>query len=87
MKYTFISMNPVDAFDCAIKVEATPNAVEELLGRRKRILTYCGSGTTWRLGASGPHCGYLTSEWLHEIWNRELKRRQDAFRTPSAQVS
>lgn len=84
MKYTFISMTPVDEFDCAIKVEVTPNGLDRMLGRRKRVLAYYGSGATWRQGVSGPHCGYFTAEWLHGIWNRELKRRQDAFRTGSA---
>jgi hypothetical protein len=78
MKYTFISMCPVDEFDSVIKVQAVPNALEEMLGRKKRILRYYGSGTTWREGQDGPRCDMFTSEWLHGLWNRELKRTTDA---------
>jgi len=77
MKYTFISMCPVDDFDSVIKVQAVPNALEEMLGRRKRILRYYGSGTIWREGHDGPRCDMLTSEWLHGVWNRQLKRKID----------
>jgi hypothetical protein len=74
VKYTLICMRPIDDFDCAISIQATPNPLEELLGRKKRVLRYFGSGTTWRNGKHGPRCNCLTSEWLHGIWNRELKR-------------
>ncbi len=78
MKYTFISMCPVDEFDSVIKVQAVPNVLEEMLGRKKRILRYYGSGSTWREGEDGPRCDMLTSQWLHELWNRESKRATDA---------
>jgi len=78
MKYTFISMRPVDEFDSVIKFQAVPNPLEEMLGRKKRILKYFGSGTTWREGQNGPRCDMFTSEWLHGLWNRELKRSADA---------
>ena len=74
MKYTLICMRPIDDFDSAISIQATPNPLEELLGRRRGVLRYYGSGTTWRQGMHGPRCNSLTSEWLHGIWNRELKR-------------
>jgi hypothetical protein len=78
MKYTFLSMGPIDEFDSAIKVQATPSRLEEMLGRKKRILKYYGSGTTWRRGENGPHCNFITCEWLHRIWSTELKRAHDA---------
>ncbi|NUQ62915.1 MAG: hypothetical protein HUU20_10520 [Pirellulales bacterium] len=68
-------MHRADAFDCLIVIQATPNWLELVLGRRPRVLKYCGSGTAWRNGKNGPRCNAFTSEWLHQIWNRELNRK------------
>jgi len=78
MKYTLVSIGSVDDFDSVVKIQATPSRLEEMLGRKKRILKYYGSGTTWRRGQNGPHCDFLTCEWLHRIWSAELNRVQDA---------
>jgi hypothetical protein len=78
MKHTFISMSPVDEFDSVIKVQAVPSVLEEMIGKKKRILRYYGSGSTWREGRNGPRCNMFTSQWLHGQWNRELKRTTDA---------
>jgi hypothetical protein len=81
MKYTFLFMRSVDHFDSVITIEANPSRLDELLGRRKQILRYYGSGTIWRRGANGPRCNFLTCEWLHEIWSRQLNRAYDAGNT------
>ena len=78
MKYDLAYMCPIDEFDSLIVIQATPNWLEEGLGRRRRVLKYCGSGTTWRKGRGGPRCDSLTSEWLHGIWNRELNHKLEA---------
>jgi len=78
MKYEVLYIFPVDALDSVIIVQATPHWLEETLGRKKRIVRYYGSGTTWRKGKDGPRCAGFTSEWLHGLWSRELNRRAAA---------
>jgi hypothetical protein len=70
MKYRFVSIYPADGFDSVITFYATPNWLERQWGVRARTVRYYGSGRNWREeGEDGPRCGWLASDWLHEIWN------------------
>jgi hypothetical protein len=78
VKYSLISMRPISDFDSVLTFQSTPSRLEQLLGRRSRVVRYFGSGITWRNGRHGPLCNSFTSEWLHGIWNDQLKRAADA---------
>lgn len=78
MRYELLYMRPADEFDSIVAIQATPNWLERICGRKPRTLKYYGSGTTWRKAKDGPRCDGLTSEWLHALWNRELNRRLEA---------
>jgi hypothetical protein len=84
MKYEFVSMRSINDFDSVIVVQATPNWLDEKMGKRNRVFRYYGSGTNWRSAGDGRRCDFATSQWLHDVWSREVNRKLEAKNcTPS----
>ena len=62
--------------EAVITVECAPGWLGRLLGRRPERRVYRGSGTVWRLVATGCRAGMLTEARLADAWARARWDRQ-----------